>query len=112
MEFRYLGNSGLKISEITYGNWLTHGAQVEQDVKFPPQLTVPWAILQRHYGTASDSGNHTSNVLHNFDQHGKLAFSFTRSLPGIIQSTEHQFLGLLRDIEAQVSEFPGNRKKS
>ena len=32
MEFRYLGNSGLKISEITYGNWLTHGAQVEQDV--------------------------------------------------------------------------------
>ncbi|WP_022872133.1 aldo/keto reductase family protein [Nesterenkonia alba] len=31
MKFRYLGNSGLKISEITYGNWLTHGAQVEQD---------------------------------------------------------------------------------
>src|SRR3954467_10000367 len=32
MEFRYLGNSGLKISEITYGNWLTHGSQVENDV--------------------------------------------------------------------------------
>src|SRR5689334_21812042 len=32
MEFRYLGNSGLKISEITYGNWLTHGAQVENDI--------------------------------------------------------------------------------
>ncbi|MFC6153200.1 aldo/keto reductase family protein [Nocardioides yefusunii] len=31
MEFRYLGNSGLKISEITYGNWLTHGSQVDQD---------------------------------------------------------------------------------
>ena len=29
MDFRYLGNSGLKISEITYGNWLTHGSQVE-----------------------------------------------------------------------------------
>ena len=28
---RYLGNSGLKISEITYGNWLTHGSQVEND---------------------------------------------------------------------------------
>ncbi len=28
---RYLGNSGLKISEITYGNWLTHGSQVEKD---------------------------------------------------------------------------------
>jgi aryl-alcohol dehydrogenase-like predicted oxidoreductase len=32
MEFRHLGNSGLKISEITYGNWLTHGSQVENDV--------------------------------------------------------------------------------
>lgn len=32
MKFRYLGNSGLKISEIVYGNWLTHGSQVENDV--------------------------------------------------------------------------------
>ena len=32
MEFRYLGNSGLQISEITYGNWLTHGSQIENDV--------------------------------------------------------------------------------
>lgn len=31
MHFRYLGNSGLKISEITYGNWLTHGSQVENE---------------------------------------------------------------------------------
>jgi len=31
MEFRYLGNSGLKISELTYGNWLTHGSQVENE---------------------------------------------------------------------------------
>src|ERR671932_81858 len=32
MEFRFLGRSGLKISEIIYGNWLTHGSQVENDV--------------------------------------------------------------------------------
>ncbi|MGN6607995.1 MAG: aldo/keto reductase family protein [Jatrophihabitans sp.] len=32
MEFRYLGRSGLQISEITYGNWLTHGSQIENDV--------------------------------------------------------------------------------
>ena len=31
MEFRYLGMSGLKVSEIIYGNWLTHGSQVEND---------------------------------------------------------------------------------
>ncbi|GAA4542953.1 aldo/keto reductase family protein [Pseudonocardia xishanensis] len=32
MEFRYLGRSGMQISAITYGNWLTHGSQVENDV--------------------------------------------------------------------------------
>jgi aryl-alcohol dehydrogenase-like predicted oxidoreductase len=32
MDYRYLGRSGLKISELTYGNWLTHGSQVENDV--------------------------------------------------------------------------------
>jgi aryl-alcohol dehydrogenase-like predicted oxidoreductase len=31
MEYRHLGRSGLKISELTYGNWLTHGAQIDQD---------------------------------------------------------------------------------
>jgi aryl-alcohol dehydrogenase-like predicted oxidoreductase len=31
MDFRFLGNSGFKISEITYGNWLTHGSQVENE---------------------------------------------------------------------------------
>jgi aryl-alcohol dehydrogenase-like predicted oxidoreductase len=31
MEIRNLGKSGLKISAIAYGNWLTHGSQVEED---------------------------------------------------------------------------------
>ena len=31
MNFRRLGRSGLQISEIAYGNWLTHGSQVEED---------------------------------------------------------------------------------
>ena len=29
MQHRYLGASGLKISEITLGNWITHGSQVD-----------------------------------------------------------------------------------
>lgn len=28
---RYLGNSGLKITELTYGNWLTHASQIAQE---------------------------------------------------------------------------------
>jgi aryl-alcohol dehydrogenase-like predicted oxidoreductase len=31
MEYRHLGRSGLVISEIAYGNWITHGSQVEED---------------------------------------------------------------------------------
>ncbi len=29
MEFRHLGRSGLKVSEITFGNWITHASQVD-----------------------------------------------------------------------------------
>ena len=31
MRFRRLGRSGLKVSEVSYGNWLTHGSQVEAE---------------------------------------------------------------------------------
>ena len=31
MEYRRLGNSGMYISEIAYGNWITHGSQVESE---------------------------------------------------------------------------------
>jgi aryl-alcohol dehydrogenase-like predicted oxidoreductase len=34
MNHRHLGKSGLLVSEIAYGNWLTHGAQVEKDAAF------------------------------------------------------------------------------
>jgi aryl-alcohol dehydrogenase-like predicted oxidoreductase len=30
MEYRRLGRSGLKVSQIAYGNWITHGSQVEE----------------------------------------------------------------------------------
>lgn len=31
MQFRFLGRSGLKVSAISYGNWITHGSQVGDD---------------------------------------------------------------------------------
>ncbi|WP_371478896.1 aldo/keto reductase family protein [Kitasatospora sp. NBC_00315] len=30
MEFRQLGRSGLRISAIAYGNWVTHGSQIDE----------------------------------------------------------------------------------
>lgn len=29
MKYRYLGNSGFKVGELTYGNWLTHASQID-----------------------------------------------------------------------------------
>ncbi len=31
MKYRYLGNSGLKISELSFGSWVTFGSQVDVD---------------------------------------------------------------------------------
>ncbi len=31
MEFRHLGRSGMQVSAISYGNWITHGSQVEEE---------------------------------------------------------------------------------
>ena len=31
MEYRRLGSTGMYVSEITYGNWITHGSQVEAE---------------------------------------------------------------------------------
>ena len=31
MKYRYLGNSGFKVSELIYGNWLTHAGQIENE---------------------------------------------------------------------------------
>jgi len=31
MEYRHLGRSGIVVSALAYGNWVTHGGQVEED---------------------------------------------------------------------------------
>jgi len=30
MDYRHLGNSGLEVSALAYGNWITHGSQIEE----------------------------------------------------------------------------------
>ena len=71
MEIRNLGSSGLKISAISYGNWLTHGSQVEEDaalacVRQGGELTVysgrqklvlSWRDLQAHEGARASRGH-------------------------------------------------------
>src|SRR5438128_188570 len=52
MEFRRLGRSGLNVSEISYGNWITHGSQVEEDAAHAcvrAALDVPFIANQPQY---------------------------------------------------------------
>ena len=32
MQYRYLGNSGLKVSALSFGAWVTFGDQIGEDV--------------------------------------------------------------------------------
>ena len=34
MEYRHVGDSGLVVSEISYGNWLTHAQQIDEDAAY------------------------------------------------------------------------------
>jgi aryl-alcohol dehydrogenase-like predicted oxidoreductase len=31
MEYRHLGSSGMEVSALSYGNWITHGSQIEEE---------------------------------------------------------------------------------
>ena len=62
MEFRYLGNSGLKVSELIYGNWLTHASQVEDDLA----IQTVHAALEggiTTYDTADTYANQAAEVV-------------------------------------------------
>ncbi len=54
----YLGRSGLKVSEITYGNWITHGSQVENDAARSPRCTRPSTSASRRFDTADTYAEH------------------------------------------------------
>ena len=40
MKYRRLGRSGLKVSEISLGSWLTYGKTVEDDIATEPFVAL------------------------------------------------------------------------
>lgn len=46
MQYRFLGRSGLQVSAISLGGWLTYGGQVEDGTTFP--LPPPLPSSQGH----------------------------------------------------------------
>ena len=40
MEYRHLGSSGLKVSALSFGSWVTFGDQVDEDLAFECMQTA------------------------------------------------------------------------
>ncbi|KAK5625403.1 hypothetical protein RRF57_001119 [Xylaria bambusicola] len=74
-------------------------AQLEKELDFPPELSIPWSYLQRYFGCHSDGGNHTSNVLNNFNPRSERIFRFNNSLSPTIQASEEGFFRLLYEVD-------------
>ena len=62
MKYRYLGNSGFKVSELIYGNWLTHASQVDD----PQAIATVHAALDAgitSFDTADVYANQAAEVV-------------------------------------------------
>lgn len=76
-------------------------AQLERELDLPIELVEPWGPLQRHFGCKSESGNLTSNVLHNFDAGGRYVYKANAALPHILRSEEN-FMQIMVEVETKV----------
>ena len=76
-------------------------AQLEKVVDLPPELSRPWDHLQRYFGCASESGNNTSNLVLNFDEHESHVFQINTGLSHSVLSAEEAFARIFRDVEVQ-----------
>ncbi|ORY02414.1 voltage-dependent potassium channel, beta subunit [Basidiobolus meristosporus CBS 931.73] len=61
MEYRYLGNSGLKVSVIGLGGWITYGGQVSQDLCYKCMRTA-FDLGINYFDTAEVYANGQSEI--------------------------------------------------
>ena len=72
-------------------------------MNFPLELDVPWPYLQRTFGVTADSGNVTSNMLHNINEKGERVYKINVGMSDLIQSSEEVFARMFYDVEVMVS---------
>ncbi|KAJ7754452.1 hypothetical protein B0H16DRAFT_744714 [Mycena metata] len=77
-------------------------AQNETSVAFPPELNIPWAALQEHFGFTSPSGCMTSICYSNMAKDDHLQYSVTVGMPELHSSTEYWNTKLVYDMEAKI----------
>lgn len=74
-------------------------AQRETVLTLPPELDVPWKLLQSRYGLTSESSNLTANFIHNFTDSGEYALKINVGMPDHIQQCEELFARIPYDME-------------
>ncbi|KAK6209348.1 hypothetical protein LQW54_006335 [Pestalotiopsis sp. IQ-011] len=66
------------------------------------ELEAPWPYLQRYFDFAADSGNLTSNILHNFNERGERVYKVNVGLSNLITSSEDAFSRMFYDMEVMA----------
>ena len=78
-------------------------AQVEKEVTLPAALVAPWAVMQRHFGLCSDSGNMMSNLVLNFDADtGVYAYRINTGLAAVVTASEEEFARVAHEMERRA----------
>lgn len=77
-------------------------AQNEKVIDFPLELDAPWPYLQRMFGVSAESGNNTSNVLHNFNANGQRVYKINVGMSKLIRSSEESFFRVFYYVEVLV----------
>jgi hypothetical protein len=72
-------------------------------VNLPEQLEVPFAALQRWFGTTAPCGNLSANVYYNFNDHREIEYSATVGLSSVHRTTERESGLLFVHMEEKVS---------
>ncbi len=76
--------------------------QTEKIIDFPPEITIPWRILQARYGTTSPAGTLLSNCFRNFDTTGDIVYRVNYNASEEIMKTEFYFSFVFYEIERVV----------
>ena len=62
MKYRYLGNSGLKVSELSFGSWVTFGSQVDVDQALE-LMTIAYEAGVNFFDNAEVYSNGTAEII-------------------------------------------------
>jgi aryl-alcohol dehydrogenase-like predicted oxidoreductase len=65
MKYRYLGASGLQVSELSFGSWVTFGQQIDEDIAYECMKTAYKAGINFFDNAEAYAGGRSETVMGN-----------------------------------------------